>query len=236
VEATSGATRFVLTRLEDGGAPRPLSTAIAHFKYLEGGKEVDTWCPEQLTVLDATGNAITTSDFDNKDGRVMEFDALCRFESAWKLRVRFVRARRRGVPADYLWTVRNVPMPLDDVPIRVNAQKSFGEVSLDVGLLDNNFKMPQGGFLSTSVEVRASAPVGVYQVSLNRVTDERGHDLLHPEDWRSPLTVDGSGQSLGFDFHPPTGSPRRLNLTFAVHRTRTVEFLVKPPSAQAAGR
>jgi len=88
---------------------------------------------------------------------------------------------------------------------------------------------PDYGVIYTSpvIRVETDAAEGELQLSLTRVTDERGRSIrIDPE--RNGGLSQGEMKPLSFrlDRYPP--STQRLNFTFAVHRTRTVEFLVKP--------
>ena len=234
VQARSGNLRVVLrslTHASDTG----LSTCNPVFEYQEGGRPTRNWRPARVFVSDATGNKLLTDHSYSLQKQKDEFDALCRFETAWKFKVRLMRPHPELAPAEQIRHVRvrafprrNSFSPIGASNLKLNSPRvpstlSFpGEAVFGAGTI----RFQNGSYFSDhpSVEVRGWSRAPLRQLSLIRITDARGRRFGLPAN--TSQLMEG-GDRYRFDLPDiPAGTP--VNLTFAVHRTRAVEFLVKP--------
>jgi len=222
VAAQAGDTRFVLRRLTHVTGLHPVAQAKADFEYFEAGHPVDSWQPESVTVLDATGNELTSGQSYPAPNDELTFDALCRFETAWKLRVRFARTEKFAIATGDVWRLRDIPAPHWDQLTQIGLTRKLGDVTLELQRVIGGG--PQYG--DAEVHLSADAPNGTVLLSLVECADQSGRKLA-PR-FLPIHAVERSDPGCVFRFAPFSAATRKLSLTFAVHRTRTVEFLVKP--------
>ncbi len=127
-------------------------------------------------------------------------------ERAWKLEPAFVR--EHTFDPDELWTLRSVRVPgAGEV---TGAGPTF---SKDGGVL--RFL----GMSGTTVKVSMERKVPGLRVTLVRATDDQGRPVRR-------RVAFWEGNPYAATLEPPRG--RSLDLTFAVYRTRKVEFLAAP--------
>jgi len=240
--AQSGETQFVLRNLQhspEGGPYSPFAQATGAFEYFEHGRRANSWRPDFITVFDAGGNALETSAWDYTQHSQATFDALCRFESAWKLRVRFVRSDPPAVRPDFLVSFLDLPAPRRNKLNEPGKVVKRGKVMLRLDRLigGGNVSWSQGSgtFTYPDVTLTANAPAGEYQMSLIKCTDQTGQKLDVEASGPGEVIVRPE-QEFTYSLAPYAKATRRLNLTLALHRTRTVEFLVKPSTAQPSDR
>jgi hypothetical protein len=244
ITVESADAKFTLVSLNHRTSPTcPFDESVATFRYGDGANPREEWWPERFLVSDATGNTLETVNRDYTDNRHAAFDSLCRRERAWKLRVRFARGRPRATPAEFLWTVSNLPAPRRDTLIEPDQVVTRNGITLRL------LRISGGGTVTWSsggrgcsekpyLDIQAASRRSGYQLTLVRMTDERGRDLLprtlHRFSWRDLTFLatcshvcDAGDEEQEFELEYPP-STRRLNLTFAVHPTRTVQFLARP--------
>ncbi len=221
----------------------PISKAVlAAFRTEQNGVVVTNWQPVRIETSDATGNHIQNNSWSNRrenDEAVMIYQwGLWPDEPAWKLRVEM--SRTSGFKADEIWSVTNVPVQpgsQQDMwnyggPNQRDAKPAFAETNLNgihlkiypaIQITDQNFGngQKQGGI---RVAASPDLPDG-YRLAIMAV-DERGHEL---QSWGP----NGGGGSYTAQF-PDIGNAKILNITVALHKSRFVEFTVKPEKSTAA--
>jgi hypothetical protein len=246
---SDGDLNVTLTRCVAGvpgfGGPRnqvkndPANKAVlAAFHTEQKGVVVTNWQPIRIETTDATGNDAFNSSWSN--GRDDNGDATMTYqwglwpdEPAWKLRVEM--SQTSGFSDDEVWTVQNVPVNSGHQQDMWNyagnnsKRAAFAETTLAgvhlklypaIQFTDSNWGNGNkpGGFV---VQAEKSTDLDGMQFTLVSVTDEQGHNL---QSW--------GGQSWGGDSHQfqlhDMRNAKTLNLTLALHKSRFVEFTVKP--------
>jgi hypothetical protein len=209
----------------------------ALFEVRERGVLTRSWDPIRISVSDATGNSVAGLvgyyRYPSSNGERW-FGGLCRRE-VWKLRVEFARALPLSAAPDFLWTVRNIVAPLPGVAGVSHAKITRQGVTLALlgtagAGAHSHFPRPDSLQNVSFARVSVRCPSGGLRLTLVRATDDRGRMVLPASLYRrgEPSQIYLPWQR-DYDFHlkvPPDA--RKLNLTFAVHRTRTFEFKVKP--------
>ena len=217
---------------------------LVAFHTEQNGNTVTNWQPVAIETADATGNRVIMNGWSSQDDRnsdkTMTYQwGLWPDEAAWKLRVEM--SRTSGFTNSEIWSVTNVPVgkgswndlwnfrtrqgyynSKDD-----NSKPAFAETTINgvhlrlypaIQVTDQNFGMgqKQGGF---HVSVDPQIPDG-YRLSLVEATDERGRKL---QSWGP-----NGGQGMNVFQLPNIGNAKFLNFTIALHKSRFVEFKVKP--------
>jgi hypothetical protein len=218
------------------------------FHFAQNGRLTKEWEVSDPVLLDATGNACHLHQI-----------SLCPHETAWKLRARFFRNPRARFTPQETCTLTNIPAPdpgsvrllggstrLQGVNLQPLAIAAAGTVSYTNGVprmaqpADPRARSGSRGF---SVSTSGSNSGTVVETS-SEFPHVAVRTSLVPDGWRLTVrAVDDRGRvtpgefpSVGDDIRffnldlPPNS--RRLTLTFALHRARTAEFLVRPPRPQ----
>jgi hypothetical protein len=213
------------------------------FDAQQKSQSATNWRPAQVETTDATGNYIKGRINDyrpngEKNGYFYQ-PGLWPDEPAWKMRIEF--SRTSGFSADELWSVTNVP-------VRASEQDAWSSYS---GNLNNSGKM-SAPFAETTIngvhvkmfrtlqymsQMRNGKVVGIF-FKTEPDAESAGMRM-------TPLTVtDGDGRELknqgaswgGGNFLYEFPEPRNIqsvNVTIALHKSRFVEFTVKPQKAAA---
>lgn len=227
-------------RTRFGGTPLP----YARYSVQSGGRQTSDWTPVATKLSDPTGNSAGMTEVAEFAGEA-PFFPLCTHEPAWKLRIDFAIARPLRMPPDLSWTINNIPVPTATLPSRSTATFTKGPVKLALlGVAQaGTIEWVPGLFAvqqRPSVRMRVRPGGKGLQVTLARVTDDRGRDLTPlrngsgPTESRSVSDICDAAdveKDLTFDLRIPSQS-KRLNFTFLAHRTRRVEFLASPKSLQ----
>lgn len=227
----------------DSKDPMQKGVSVA-FQTEQYGKTATNWQAVSIETSDATGNQVGMRSWstsrDNDGDPTMTYQwGLWSEESAWKLRVEM--SRTSGFTNSEMWTVTNVPVgkgtwndlwnfrtrrgfydSKDD-----NSKPAFAETTINgvhlklypaIQITDQNFGMgqKQGGF---HISVDPEIPEG-YRMSLAEATDEKGRKL---QSWGP----NGGNGNQVFQLQN-IGNAKFLNLTIALHKSRFVEFTVKP--------
>ncbi len=203
---------------------------LAGLEIQKNGETAPNWRPVRVVTSDATGNHVSAAvnSFGQDEGRVLLYQfGLWPEEPAWKVQVEL--SRQTGFSENELWTAQNVPLQ----PGRMQdfmryghnrANPAFAETTLN-GLHLKVYPAMQftdragwfqagGGF-----EIQADkTPEGTH-VTLVKVTDDQGR-VIPTVNWNL-------GGNLRFGLGN-LGNAQTLNLTFAVHQSRFIEFTVKP--------
>jgi hypothetical protein len=215
----------------------PMDKAVlAAFRTEQKGVVMTNWQPYHIEMSDATGNQIGNSSWSNtreNDEAVMKYQwGLWPDEPAWKLNVEMTRTS--GFKDDEEWTVQNLPVnrgsQMDLYNYRRNSRTNaaFAETTLNgvhlkifpaIRFTDLNLVSGQssGGI---RLQVDPDPESLQMRMSLASLTDEQAHDLQY---WGP----NGGGGSDVFQM-PNLRNAKSLNVTIAVHKSRFVEFTVKP--------
>jgi hypothetical protein len=206
------------------------------FDVQQNGLSATNWRPVQVVTSDAAGNRVSgwINDYRPNGERAGYFyqAGLWPEERAWKLRVEF--SRTSGFNAGEIWTVA-------DVPVRAGTQQevwndwgnsrgtraAFAETTLTgihvklfpaIQFSDQN----QNGQRNVSFLLKTDpdAQAQGMRLTLLKVTDDQNRRLEN----RSSSWGGGSYQ---YQF-PEARNTETLNITLALHKSRFVEFTVKP--------
>jgi hypothetical protein len=224
----------LLTGLKHGGpdvVPDPEWTC-ANFRIAQHGRPTKEWAPIEIPLSDATGN-VNVPESGNQYEHAGELhlafqDGLCSNESAWKLRVEC--SRTAGFAPPDQWTVRGVAVPKPGAVAHSTSSATRHGVELRlIGIAGIGASFPDGGptdWDPPSVHVRARSPLDGKHLMLVRATDDRGREVST----FSSGSTDRDRYSSGLKI--PAGASS-LDLTFAVHPSRFVEFLARPVPFQS---
>ncbi|HUB87465.1 MAG TPA: hypothetical protein VMB22_06200 [Verrucomicrobiae bacterium] len=217
----------------------------ATFHIERNGNVVTNWEPVSIETSDATGNHVTgwvtQNNWQDGDDTVAYQYGLWPDEPAWKLRVEF--SKQSDYNADELWTVQKIPLEpgrqmdfynyygrrgntntafaetdLNGYHLKIFAAKQFTDVPAN--------SQPQGGF---SIETTPSLPEGM-RLTLVSLTDDQTNDIGN---WNFGTFGNGTSTTYRYGLRDIDGVTN-LNLTLALHKSRFVEFTVKPEQAPAS--
>jgi len=215
----------------------PMNKAVlAAFRTEQKGMVMTNWQPYHIEMSDATGNQIGNNSWSNtreNDEAVMTYQwGLWPDEPAWKLSVEMTRTS--GFKDDEEWTVQNLPMhpgatrDLNNYGRNNRTNGAFAETTLNGIHLrifpaiqftnqNNGNGQKTGGF---RIQVDPDLQTMQMHMSLARATDEQGHELQG----RGFV-----GDRVNYSFRVGNlRNAKTLNVTIAVHKSRFVEFTVKP--------
>jgi hypothetical protein len=225
------------------GVPRndPMNKCVQiAFDVQQKGQSVTNWRPIRVVTSDATGNSIQgwINDF-RQNGQESEYfyqEGLWPDEPAWKLRVEV--ARTSGFSDDEIWAVTNItvgPGTQQDVWNNFGnsdrktafAQATVNGIHLKLFPAIQYQDQNNGGGQSVSFSLKADPDPEAQGMRLTvlKAADDQGRDL------------ESRGSSWGSGNYQYQYSGVRnlktLNLTIALHKSRFVEFTVKPVTAAA---
>jgi hypothetical protein len=193
----------------------------------------NTWSLGNAVLSDATGNRLLDpagptqlrrTDWGDSYSKLIR-GTLWPDEAAWRLKLEFYRPP--GGAAGDLVTFSNVPILKTDASKPIKRTAAFGpyQVVLEEATVRSGYGV---WFLAWRVEL-LNAPDGL-AAEVNRATADTGMQLsVHQETEARP----GGGQNEQFAIL--SGVPSNataVDLTCAIQKKRTVEFLVKPPKPQ----
>ena len=212
------------------------------FDVQQKGQSATNWSPVRVVTSDATGNSvqgwINAFNMNGQESGYFYREGLWPDEPAWKLRLEF--SRTSGFGNDEIWAV-------NDVPVQPGTQQ-------DAGNLWGNFGRTKPAFAEATVNgihvklfpaIQYSDPNngGAQAVSFYLKTDPdpeaegmRLTVLQADDDQGRDLQSRGSswgGGNYQYEY-VNTRSAKALNLTFAIHKSRFVEFTAKPAKADVA--
>jgi hypothetical protein len=219
-------------------ASDPMNKAVLTvFHTVQNGVVVTNWQPIRIETSDSTGNKIQNNSWstgrdENGDVRMTYQWGLWPEKTPWKLRVEM--SQTSGFKSDQLWTVQGVPVNPGSQQDLWNyggrdsrTPAPFAETTLD-GIHLKLFPVIQftnqyagnnerpGGF-----RVQADQNLDGMQLTLVSATDENGHEVPY---W--------GGNGWGGDSRQiqlrNLRNAKSLILTLALHKSRFVEFTVKP--------
>jgi hypothetical protein len=223
----------------------PMNKAVlAAFRTEQKGVVATNWQVIRIETSDATGNHSSGNSWSNQrenDESVMTYQwGLWPDEPAWKLRVEF--SKQSGFSDDELWSVTNVPVNAGSQQDLWNynggrnnrTSSAFAVTTLNgiqlkmypvIQFTDQNSGDGEkpGGF-----RVESDQPLDGMQMTLVKATDERGREV---QSW-SGQGWGGNSRQLEFQ---NLRNAKTLDITIALHKSRFVEFTVKPQKAAANG-
>ena len=229
------------TRADENSAARKTRIRCS---FSQRGLAVDSnWRVQKLVISDATGNRwfpwldFVKQDFDwVTNGTVEFFGALWPGENAWKLEVECVRTA--GFSADELWETPPIQLPalgqLTD--LTNNWQHDVLTVQL-VALASPNTDHP--GQFKWTAKWWGEDKNKVYSLALKISPELKGHRLTVvravDQDGREVEIVQHGSQDNAEQavFLKPPPESRQLKLTFALQRSRFVQFLARPDFVKA---
>lgn len=230
----------VITGLKEKGPVRaPWSRGegiwtCATARLSQNDRPTGEWQLSWMSLSDATGNVIEPIGFDRSpvgsEVYGIFLGSLGPDESAWKMRVECTRTARFA-PAD-LWTVRGLVVARSGAVAESTATATRAGVTLHVvGMFGDRAHRKDDPFSQQTdlpiVQVEAVSPPDAlrmgkgFQLSLQRATDDRGRPV-----GRSQVWITGTGQ-YNFELKPAAGA-KTINLTFAIVKSRFVEFIARP--------
>ncbi len=203
------------------------------------GQSVTNWRPIRVVTSDATGNSIQgwINDFrqNGQESGYFYQEGLWPDEPAWKMRVEF--SRTSGFSDDEVWAVTNVPVgPGTQQDVWNNFGNSdrkaaFAEATVN-GIHVKLFPAIQyqdqgqgGQSVSFSLKADPDPEATGLRLTVLKADDDQGHDLQNR----------GSSWGGGNYQYQYSGvrNLKTLNLTFALHKSRFVEFTAKPEKVAA---
>jgi hypothetical protein len=222
----------------------------ATFHAERNGNPVTNWEPVSVETSDATGNhaggGIEKNDWQDGNDTVAYQYGLWPDEAAWKLRVEF--SQQSNFADSEVWSVPNIPLEdgrqqdfynynrrnatnsvfaetdLNGFHLKIFTPKQFTDAGMGSYL--------QGGM---AVQVTPSLPNDMH-MTIVKLTDDQTNDITSMnQGWNGGGTA-GTTYRYGLR---DLGGATNLNLTLALHKSRFVEFIVKPekaPSTAAAGQ
>jgi len=205
------------------------TTTRAEFDVEQAGKKNPPWKIQSLLISDATGNRWKPGleePIGAPPGERLgaEFiGALWPSEPAWKLRVEF--SRTNDFAPDELWTPPEiaVPAPNQVLTLGTSYEVKGGQLQIvalgGVGAeLQDPFRVMGDG---KSVNLALTFSSHDLRLTLARVVDNEGQSIpfREPSPWLESERC--------FALEMPAGA-KSVSATFAIHRSRFVEFIVKP--------
>ena len=226
-----GETRFRLGPKRFGGGQVRDSAFDISLRSSAGS---NTWVLRDAELSDATGNRLLDLDFFIQLLRTDWGSGYSKWmqgtlwpdEAAWRLKLEFNRPA--GLATGDLVTFSNVPIlttgatkPIKRTatvgPCRVVLQETMVRSEYGAWFLEWRLELLNAPDGLTAQIIRATVDPGV-QVKVRHVTQ--------------PRPGSGSDSVEQFDDLSLPGNPTAVDVTCAIQKTRTVEFLVKPPKPQ----
>ena len=214
----------------------------ATFRAERNGNAATNWEPVSVVTSDATGNhvggGVAKNDWQDGNDTVVYQYGLWPDEAAWKLRVEF--SQQSNFADSELWSAQNIPVEdgrqqdfYNYNNGRANTNSVFAETDLngfhlkiftpeqftDAG--QNSYL--QGGL---TIQVTPSLTEGML-MTLVKLTDDQTNDIMN---MNQGTMGDGKSTTYHYGLRNFYGVTN-LNLTIALHKSRFVEFTVKPEKA-----
>ena len=217
------------------------------FDIQQSGQTATNWSPVRVVTSDAAGNSLQVRINPNyQNGQSSGYfcqQGLWPDEPAWKLRVEF--SRQSGFSDDEIWSVTNLQINAGSQQDVQNAwnnnfnnsgksNPAFAETTVNgvhlklfpaIRYQDPNNNGDQS--VSFSLKADPDPEAGGMRLTVLKATDDQGHDLQN----RGSSWGSGNYQYQ----YANARNVNSLNLTFAIHKSRFMEFTVKPQEAAANG-
>jgi hypothetical protein len=211
----------------------------ATFEVQRNGKSVTDWEPVSVETSDATGNrvggGVSGNQWSGDDDAVTYQYGLWPDEPAWKLRLEF--SQQADFADGELWSAQGVPLEpgrqmdfwnygnrrsstnsifaqtdLDGYHLKIFTPKQFTDAPPN--------SQPSGGLI---IQISPSLAEGM-RMTLVKLTDDQTNDIGN---WNYGTFGDGKSTTYRYGLRD-VGGATNLNLTIALHKSRFVEFTVKP--------
>ncbi len=236
ISATNGGLECTLVSLRCGGPlpKRPLTAknaiapwATAKFEFRENGQPTTDWTVKRIEASGATGNCLSGDRLvmEMEEGRrVARFTgAFWQDELDWKL-VAHV-APTRNFPKDSLWTLRLPTRAFLYTSFVTNLQaeaRGMRYSRLTVGLESGDKVQPENlGPRIAMLRISYTPDAPDLCVDIASATDDQGREILIPRSVASrPGSCEADIKSLF--------NTQYVDMTFAAHRSRKLEFRVRP--------
>ena len=194
-----------------------------HLHSLTNSNEV--WCVANEEVSDATGNKARNTSLgwgSYEDGYFTFEPGLWPSESAWKLRCEIKRVK--GFAPGETFTFRGVPLDRLDVTNRLGWATNVGGVRVTLDHVFRRAPNTNSSWSSHQVsQVQFSTAGLTHGVHLDLVSAQTdGGTNLEAGSWSS------SGGWRTYSFRKIPFAAKTADFTFAVQRSRWVEFMVRP--------
>jgi hypothetical protein len=217
----------------------------ATFHTERNGNAVTNWEPVAVETSDATGNHVGGRVFqnnwqDNDDTVVYQY-GLWSDEAAWKLRVEF--SQKANFADSELWSVQNIPLQPGRQQFFYNyggrrqTNAAFAEIDLNgyhlkIFPAEQFTDGGQNAYLQGGlhIQVTPTLPNGMH-LTITKLTDDQTNDIVNMNQGQSVGGTAGTTYNYGLR---DLGGATNLNLTIALHKSRFVEFTVKPQKTVAA--
>jgi hypothetical protein len=217
-------------------ASNELAVTQAVFQLAETNHATNSWRPISVEISDATGNRWTpyAHVYSNQlegDSDVFSFDSqLWPGESAWKLRFEF--SRSADFDADEIFTFNGITVPGATQVITLDNSTNVAGSKLQLIAISGESAEQPGNLKWSTVKQRVNISVRVdplpadRRLTLLKVTDDSGREAQVDDlpDWNLSERI--------YAFQAPVGASK-LNFTFAFHKSRFAEFVVKPEFVHA---
>jgi hypothetical protein len=201
--------------------------AVAAYRTLWKGKSANAWMPVGITVSDALGNSVETSRWRKEPRHHVSFNGLCR-EEPWKITMELAPRTGAEIAPQTTRTVEKAPFPsYRSIPPPSGSKRDGITIQLS-----NAVRTPSRGrgFNAASGWLRVRSGPGLH-ISLLYAADQRGRPITITSTFRSVSRLaprGGSPETLYMANWRGAVDATDLSATFAIHRTRTVEFLAQP--------
>jgi hypothetical protein len=240
---------------DQDNADDPVNKGVqAVFQVQWNGKTANNWQPVSVETSDATSNHVNgacNTQWNGDEGTATYQWGLWADEPAWKVKFEF--SQQSDFAGNDLWTVQNIPVQpgrqrdftaaarnsrtnaaaasaaiaeteLNGIHLKILPAKQF----TDVG--PNNYL--QGGLM---IQVNPALPDGM-RMTLVQLTDGQTNDVTYSS---YGMIRSGTGAAAVTTYRyalREIDGVTNLNLTLALHKSRFVEFTVKPENAAAAAQ
>jgi len=208
-------------------------TTEARFRVRQNGKPSDGWSAESVEMSDETGNQLVQNSWSSsaRDGNyVLSYSpSLWPDEPAWKMRFEFSRTAYGEFAPEELWTIKGIAIPDSNSVTQVSLSTNLMGVTVHlVGLRGEfgRYTNTSGAFSGSSLDITNSQLPKGMRLAVVKVTDNLGRNVesrgASRSDWQ-----------FGVGLRFPTNA-QTVDVTVAVHKSRFVEYVVKPEVAKAS--
>ncbi len=218
---TSGSRALVFTPSLPGGT----NATVCRLRVDSLANTNQIWRVAGVNVSDATGNhtASTRLVTDEDEGYVEFHPGLWSSEPAWKLDMELKRIA--GFEPDELVTFHGVPFGGPDSTNRLGWTTNCGGISITLTHVAQRkiYAWPanQPVTVDWQLGVDATGLTNNLRLDLVSARTDTGVELAQ-------FAEGGNGRRRSFNFSPPPPGAKLADVTFAVQRSRRVEFLVRP--------
>lgn len=203
----------------------------AVLRSTQQGKATNAWRPVAVEIQDATGNHwkpyphVVSVERDGDKDHFSFNGALWPGEAAWKMKFEFSRVA--DFSPEETCTFNGILVPGATQVIDLGNTANIGNTRLTLKAISGTKAEQPGNLKWSTVKDRVNISVALdpvtpgQRLTLLKVTDENGDDVRfsRDDDWGSPERI--------CVLRVPEGA-KQLSLTFALHKSRYVEFLAKP--------